>query len=303
MSFCFLSHKRYHVIFYICAAIPKFYIMFKRFFIFLVLFSASVAAFGQSASYLTKENLPYYDEATRKQDAYIAERCVLDVYYPSNTKGFATIVWFHGGGLTGGSKHTPQELKDKGFCVVAVNYRLHPKVTCPKYIEDAAAAVAWVFANIGKYGGDPGLVFVAGHSAGAYLSSMVGLDKRWLKPYGIDPDRIAALLPLSGNAITHMTIRKERGMPDTQPYVDEFAPLYHVRPDAPPLILMTGDRELEMLGRYEENAYLLRMMKIVKHSKTILHEFDGYGHDMLAPAFPLVVKYVNERVKELKMKN
>ena len=151
-----------------------------------------------------------------------------------------------------------------------------------------------------QYGGNPDLIFVSGHSAGAYLTLMIGLDKRWLKPHNIDPDRIAALLPLSAQTITHMTIRKEHGIPDTQSYVDEYAPLYHVRPDAPPLILMTGDRELEMLGRYEENAYLLRMMKIAKHLQTVLYEFDGYGHSMSVPGIPLVVKYVNERTKEIR---
>jgi hypothetical protein len=28
----------------------------------------------------------------------------------------------------------------------------YPKVNCPAYIEDAAAAVAWVFRNIPKFG-------------------------------------------------------------------------------------------------------------------------------------------------------
>jgi len=274
--------------------------MIRRLFISLTMLSLSMFMFGQTAGYLTKENIPYYNETLRGQDAYIAERCVLDIYYPAQAKDFATVVWFHGGGLTGGDKYFPQGLKEKGFCVIAVNYRLHSKVVCPGYIEDAAAAVSWVFNNIEKYGGDPRLVFVSGHSAGAYLALMIGLDKRWLEPYNIDPDRIAALLPLSGHTITHYTIRKERGIPDTQPYVDEYAPLFHVRANAPPLILMTGDRELEMLGRYEENAYLLRMMKIAGHTRTILYEFDGYGHSMLEPAFPLVVKYVNERTKEIK---
>ena len=274
--------------------------MIRRLFISLMMLTLSMFIFGQDAGYLIKENIPYYDETVRGQDAYVAERCVLDIYYPAQAKDFATIVWFHGGGLTGGNKYIPQGLKEKGFCVIAVNYRLHPNVTCPKYIEDAAVAVGWVFSNIEKYGGDPRLVFVSGHSAGAYLTLMIGLDKRWLKPYNIDPDRIAALLPLSGQTITHLTIRKERGIPDTQPYVDEYAPLYHVRADAPPIILMTGDRELEMLGRYEENAYLLRMMKIAGHPNTILYEFDGYGHSMLEPAFPLVVKYVIERTKKMK---
>jgi acetyl esterase/lipase len=253
----------------------------------------------QGAEYKTVSDVPYYEESVRRQDAYVAERCVLDVYYPADAKNFATVVWFHGGGLTKGKKSVPTQLARQGFCVVAANYRLSPKVTCPKYIEDAAAAVAWVFKNIAAYGGNPDLIFVSGHSAGGYLASMIGLDKSWLNARGVDADKIAALIPLSGQAITHYTIRKERGIADTRPVVDEYAPQYHVRRDCPPYIMMTGDRELELLGRYEENAYMLRMMKIVQHPRVVLYEFDGYGHGMLAPAFPLMIKFIKERVKEI----
>ena len=75
--------------------------------------------------------------------------------------------------------------------------------------------------------------------------------------------------------------------------IDEYAPLYHVRADAPPLLLITGDRELEMLGRYDENAYMARMMKIAGHTQTRLYELEGYDHGMTEPAFPLLVKEVN----------
>ena len=121
---------------------------------------------------------------------------------------------------------------------------------------------------------------------------MIGLDKKWLKAHNVDADRIAGLIPLSGHTITHMTVRQERGIAQTQPVIDAFAPLYHVRADAPPLLLITGDRELEMLGRYEENAYMMRMMKIAGHKETRLYELDGYGHDMTGPAFPLLIKEV-----------
>jgi acetyl esterase/lipase len=256
--------------------------------------------FAQEVQYLTESNLPYYDNSIIQSDNYIKERCVLDIYYPTNIKNFATIVWFHGGGLTGGEKEIPEALKEKGFAVVGVNYRLSPNVNAPKYIEDAAAAVAWVFKNISNYGGDTSLIFVSGYSAGGYLTDMIGLDKKWLSVYDIDANDIAGLISLSGQAITHFTIREERGIPGTQPIIDELAPLYHVRKDASPLILITGDRELELLGRYEENAYLMRMMKLNGHQKTKLYELDGYDHGIVDAAMPLLLKELNKIIHERK---
>jgi len=261
-----------------------------------ILILSACFLFAQQPKYTTRTSIPYYSEAIRGSDNYIKERCVLDVYYPENKTGFATVVWFHGGGLTGGSKEIPEALKDKNICIVAVNYRLSPKVKVKQCIEDAAAAIAWTFNHISEYGGDSSLIFVSGHSAGGYLTLMTGLDKQWLKPYQIDANRIAGLIPLSGQAITHFTLRKERGIADTQPVVDEFAPLYHVRADAPPLLLITGDREMELLGRYEENAYLARMMKVAGHKNTRLLELQGYGHLMTEPAFPLLVEEVKRIV-------
>ncbi len=247
----------------------------------------------ENQGYLLKENILYRTAVEANNDEYIAERCKLDIYYPVDKKGLTTVVWFHGGGITGGEKHISEKLKHKGIAVVAVNYRLNPKVNCPAYIEDAAAAVAWTFKHIAEFGGDPAKIVVSGHSAGGYLASMVGLDKQWLAKYEIDANRIAMLIPFSGHCITHMTIRKERGIPDTQPVVDEFAPLYHVRADAPPLILITGDREREMLGRYEENAYMMRMMKVAGHQKTKLYELDSFDHGgMASPAYEILLEEI-----------
>ena len=103
---------------------------------------------------------------------------------------------------------------------------------------------------------------------------------------------------LSGQAITHFNIRAGYGMKDTQPLLDKYAPLYHVRPDAPPMLLITGDREMEMLGRYEENAYLARMMKLVGNNKTRLLELQGYGHGMTYPAFPLLLEEIQRILRE-----
>ena len=266
-----------------------------RFLLFLTL--CVQLASGQD--YLTLNDLPYHPEGAQLTD-YQQERCKLDLYYPATQKNFATVVWFHGGGITGGDKHFPKELLNQGIAIATVNYRLAPKVKSPDYIEDCAASVAWVFNNIAQYGGSPHLIFLSGHSAGGYLASMVGLDQSYLKLYGINANRLAGVIPFSGHTITHFTIRKERGIPDTRPIIDEFAPLYHVRKDAPPLLLITGDRELEMLGRYEENAYLYRMMKVTGHQDVTILELDGYGHGIVEAACPLLLKFVHRITKEAK---
>ena len=262
----------------------------------VILICLSLLAVGQNTDYLQKNNVPYYPNQGKDLENLISERCRLDVYYPKSRAKFSTLIWFHGGGLTAGNKEIPAELMDKGICVIGVGYRLSPAVTSPGYIEDAAAAVAWVFDNIEKMGGDTSRIFLSGHSAGAYLVSMITLDKSWLNKYKIDANRIAGLISLSGQAITHFTIRKENGLAETKVVVDELAPLHFVRADAPPILLITGDRELELLGRYEENAFLMRMMTVTGHRNTRLMELQGYGHDMAKPAFPLLLKEINRIV-------
>lgn len=260
--------------------------------------SQTVEIQKNETEYATVENIKYHSIVESTIDEYMEERCKLDIYYPAKEKGFTTVIWFHGGGINSGNKFVPEKLKEKGIAVVAVNYRLSPKVKNPVYIEDAAAAVAWTFNNIKKFGGDLSKIVVSGHSAGGYLASMVGLDKKWLAEFGIDANKIAMLVPFSGHTITHFTIREERGIAGTQPVVDEFAPLYHVRADAPPLVLITGDRNLEILGRYEENAYLWRMMKVAGHKKTKLYELDSFDHGgMASPAYEILLNEIKTLAK------
>jgi acetyl esterase/lipase len=244
-----------------------------------------------SVKYKLVEDILYRDSV--ECDEYMLERCRLDLYYPSDQKNFRTVVWFHGGGLRSGEKFIPQQLQNQSFAIVAANYRLFPNVKSPAFIDDAAAAVAWIFHHIEELGGDRSQIFVSGHSAGGYLTSMIGLDRSYLEKYGIAADSIAALIPFSGHTITHFTVREERGIDGTKVVVDEMAPIAHIRKDAPPLILITGDREKEMLGRYEENAYMYRMMRVIGHSNTQLYELQGFDHGGMAnPAFYLLRDYI-----------
>lgn len=221
------------------------------------------------------------------------ERGTIHVSHHEGMSGCPVVVWFHSGGLTGGRAAVPEELKGTDYVVVAPGYRLLPTVPVDSCIADAAAAVAWTFRNIDRFGGDPSRIFVSGHSAGGYLASMIGLDKTWLNKHGIDADSIAALVPFSGQAITHYAWRTMQGTPELQPTIDRYAPLYHVRPDAPPYVIVCGDRELELFGRYEENAYLYRMLLLTGHPDVSIYELDGYDHGAMAsPAFHILKKTI-----------
>ena len=125
-----------------------------------------------------------------------------------------------------------------------------------------------------------------------------GSLKKILAKHGIEASRIAGVLPLSPQVITHFKIRKERGIEDTQVVVDEFAPFHHIRKDLPPMVIITGDRELEMLGRYEENAYFVRMLKLVGNTRIKLFELDGFGHSaMKNPGLYLMVDELKKMLK------
>lgn len=243
-------------------------------------------------TYATASDLAYHTQAP---DGYAAERCKLDVYHPVGVSGYSTVVWFHGGGLTDGAKEVPGHLRNAGIAVVAVNYRLTPRAATSDCLADAAAAIAWTLEHIERYGGDPRRVFLSGHSAGAYLALMVAMDPRWLAPYHRSSADVAGVFALSGQTLTHMAARRARGIGAKQPVVDELAPLFHVRGDLPPILLVTGDRELELNGRYEENAVLWRMLKLNGQSRVILHELDGFDHGgMLDPAQLLLLRYLRE---------
>lgn len=265
--------------------------------LFCVLTLAAQSA-QQSGGYALREDVSYIE--TTDTNTYRQRRCKLDVYYPAKAKGFPTVVWFHGGGLEGGSKFIPAELKNKGIAVVAVNYRLSPEAQHPAYIVDAAEATAWVFKNIEKFGGDPNKIIVSGHSAGGYLTLMVGLDKDYMAAYQVDADKIKGLVPISGQTNTHYTIRKERGLPSGIPVIDAFAPINRVRKVLPPTWLITGDRRLELTARYEENLHLEAIMKSMDN-EVELYELQGFDHgNVVQPGYDLLLRFIDKYVVNTK---
>ncbi len=217
---------------------------------------------------------------------YEKERCKLDLYLPAAKTAFPTLVWFHGGGLTGGTKddvfttNIVRSLVQSGIAVAAANYRLSPKAKYPAYIEDAAAAFAWVRAHIATHGGDTNRVFVGGHSAGGYLTFMVGLDARYLRPHGLDTSVIAGLIPVSGQTLTHYTIREERGLAKSTLMADDAAPVYHARKDTPPMLVLFAEGDMAM--RVEENQLLVAALKSSGNTRVTARLIPDRDHGSIA---------------------
>jgi len=245
-------------------------------------------------------NLSYLvEEALGAADDYRREQCRLDLRYPTNRTGFATLVWFHGGGLTGGKRHFV-DLKNRDIAVAAVGYRLSPRAELPAFLEDAAAATAWVLRNIGRYGGDSNKVFVAGHSAGGYLTAMLGMDPRWLAAQGVCNLQIAGLIPVSAQVTTHFHVKKLLGDTGQQyrPLIDEYAPLYHCASNLPPICLITGDRAIEFKCRVEENELLAASLRALGHTKTEFHEMGGLDHGTVGEGGLIVLNaFINARLR------
>ena len=256
-----------------------------------------------SSGFKEEKDLYYHsEEFLSKADDYTKEVAKLDLLIPEGKKNFATLVWFHGGGLTGGKRDFPRDLKRDDIALVGVGYRCSPDAEHPAYLEDAAAAVAWVFKNIEKYGGDPKKIFVGGHSAGGYLSAMIGMDPRWLAAYGISNKQLAGIIPVSGQMTTHFTVKKLRGDTGDQfrPIIDEFAPMYYVAPDLPPICLMLGDRRIEFKSRVEENEFMAASLKSVGHKDTYFYELEGRDHGTVTHGMkPFVWQFMREIMRRI----
>jgi len=148
---------------------------------------------------------PRHDLGLQADIAYgPAARHRLSVYHPlarAPAPGWPVLVAFHGGFWQFGSRDEWQmhlmarHIGAQGVVVVLADYRLYPEVTFPTFVEDGAAAVAWAARNAQGLGGDARLLFATGHSAGAHIAVLLGLDRRYLDVHGL---RLAGAVGIAG---------------------------------------------------------------------------------------------------------
>jgi para-nitrobenzyl esterase len=134
-----------------------------------------------------------YEPATNQSEDCLS----LNVWAPTTGASLPVVVWLHGGGFRSGATSMSlmdgRKLAQMGVVVVTVNYRLgalghlsHPDFADPDTgatanwaVQDQAAALQWVKANIKAFGGDPNNVTLAGQSGGAMNAIMIAQNPKW----------------------------------------------------------------------------------------------------------------------------
>lgn len=194
------------------------------------------AAFGD---YELRRDLAYGQHARQRLDVYVPEQL------PPG--GAPVVVFWHGGGWIDGDRaryrFVGATLADAGYVVVLPDYRLHPEVRFPAFVDDAALALKWVHDNAARFGGDAGKLFVMGHSAGAHQAALLALDPRYLDAVGGDRRWIRGLIGLSGPyALVPDTdlLRSIFAAPATPA---DWQAVAHVDGAAPPALLAHGESD------------------------------------------------------------
>ena len=187
-----------------------------------------------------------------------------DLYLPKALTGLAPIVlFFYGGAFRAGRKSeyrvVGEALASKGIIVAVVDYRIYPDARFPDFLEDGANALAAVHARAAMFGGDPARIFLAGHSAGAYISVMLAANPAYLRAANADPSWIRGVIAIAGryhelpinDAIIVETFRGP-ARPKTRPAT-------FITGKRPPMLLVAGSSESkEVLESHSRLAAHLR---------------------------------------------
>jgi acetyl esterase/lipase len=220
----------------------------------------------------------------------------LDVYRPHGVAagGAPVVIFFYGGYWQYGSKRdyrfVAQALASHGFVAVLPDYRLYPVVRFPAFVEDGARAVRWTRDNVERFGGDPGRVYLMGHSAGAHIAALLTLDPHYLNDVGLERSAIRATVGLSGaydflpgpmsRPVFNMTPADTAADPNIEPI--------HFASDAaggPPLLLLHGARD-PTIEASNASRLAARIQEAGGDARAILYPKLGHVGVALALASP-----------------
>lgn len=227
----------------------------------------------------------------------------LDIYAPVTLKEKAPIIiFFYGGSWASGSRDDyvflARTLTEMGYITVIPDYRIYPQVRFPSFLEDGAAAIAFVknSEQVKDLGGDTNRIFLMGHSAGGYNAAMLSYEQKYLAKHNISNKSLKGFIGLAGGY-------------DFYPYIDERTtkifsgfkpeltqPVRKIDRGEPPALLLHGTQDDLVLIRNSRNLDKALRKKEIK-SKLV--ELENMGHKkIIASLSPyLIDKNLLEKIK------
>jgi len=188
----------------------------------------------------------------------------MDVYYPDAAQApLPVVVYVHGGGWRMGDKRgvarftSFTELRERGYLIVSVNYRLAPQAQFPAMIEDVKCAVRHLRARAADYGLDPNHIGAWGTSAGGHLVALLGVTDgsegfEGDGGFGQYSSRVQAVVDMFGPTTLPMLHESNQGILlnivfGVQNSTDEMlvlgSPTHWASPDDPPTLMLHGDQD------------------------------------------------------------
>lgn len=265
------------------------------------------------ANVLPQRDVPYASTANRAQ--------TLDIYLPKNAQGpLPVIVWVHGGGWSGGSKFPcpPLPMVNRGYAVVSVEYRFSQEAIFPAQINDCKAAIRFLRANHEKYGLDPDRIGAWGGSAGGHLVALLGTSGQAKELEGDGPNKefssgVQCVVDWFGptdmlqigkfpSSIKHDAANSPEALllggliQERKDLVRAANPITYVTKDAPPFLIMHGDRD--NLVPYNQSELLETALKQAGTEVT-LYKVVGGGHGGWRDpkVLPMVEKFFDKHLK------
>jgi acetyl esterase/lipase len=183
-----------------------------------------------SGDVLVHRNIAYIAGASKKQH--------LDLYIPRGQAGFPVAMFVYGGSWRIGDRSwyrgVGQRLAQAGIGVAIPSYRAMglARNAHPAQIGDVAAAFAWVHSHIAEYGGDASRLYVAGHSAGGHLASLLALDPQYLRRHKLETSSIRGVISISGvYSVDRLAFFHAQGKRS------DASPIQHVHSGAPRFLI------------------------------------------------------------------
>ena len=230
----------------------------------------------------------------------------LDIYYPkplaqamkTNTtikQEYPMVVFVHGGSWESGNKEeyafVGQSLAQAGYVTAVINYRKAPEHVYPDYVEDTAQAIAWSYKNAKRFHANPERFAVVGHSAGAFNAVAAIANEDFLKPYGIKPTDISAVIGIAGpysydfRKFSSVTAFAADATPD------EVMPDRQIKGAQPPYLLLTAEKDKVV---YATNT--IKMTQALKAAGVTVQtsEIKGASHATSIGAMALPLRWVND---------